>query len=66
MHKHNPNDLTGHPSDYGSRTLTDEERERNERGEIGRTADGEPAVGRGTADSAISHDNAEDDRLTDS
>lgn len=43
--------LTGHPSDYGSRTLSDEEeKERNERGEIGRTADGEPRVERGTAD----------------
>jgi hypothetical protein len=35
-------DLVGHPSDYGTRTLADEERER--------TADGEPRVERGTAD----------------
>jgi hypothetical protein len=58
MHKHNENDLVGHPSDYGSRTLAGEEedRQRTERGEIGRTADGEPREDRGTADSAISHD----------
>ena len=42
-------DLVGHPSDYGSRTLADEERQRTERGEIGRTADGDPLVERGTA-----------------
>lgn len=47
-------DLVGHPSDYGSRTLDDEERQRIERGEIGRTADGDPSVERGTADSAVS------------
>lgn len=43
-------DLVGHPSDYGSRTLSDEERQRTERGEIGRTADGDPLVERGTAE----------------
>jgi hypothetical protein len=49
--------LVGHPSDYGSRTLADEdERQRTERGDIGRTADGEPRVERGTADSAVSRD----------
>jgi hypothetical protein len=49
--------LVGHPSDYGSRTLADEdERQRTERGEIGRTADGEPRIERGTADSAVSRD----------
>lgn len=46
--------LVGHPSDYGSRTLEDAEQEQ-------RTADGEPRVERGTADSAISHE-AEDVR----
>lgn len=44
--------LTGHPSDYGSRTIEDEEAEQ-------RTADGEPRVDRGSADSAISHDEKE-------
>jgi hypothetical protein len=57
MDKHNDKDLVGHPSDYGSRTLADEDdRQRTERGEIGRTADGEPREDRGTADSAISRD----------
>lgn len=41
--------LTGHPSDYGSRTIEDAEQEQ-------RTADGEPRFDRGSADSAISHD----------
>jgi hypothetical protein len=48
-------DLVGHPSDYGSRTLAGEESQQNESEDIGRTADGEPRVERGTADSAISH-----------
>jgi hypothetical protein len=58
MHKHNEKDLVGDPSDYGSRTLAGEEedRQRTERDEIGRTADGEPREDRGSADSAISHD----------
>jgi hypothetical protein len=49
--------LVGHPSDYGSRTLGDAEQEQ-------RTADGEPRVERGTADSAISHE-AQDVRSDD-
>jgi hypothetical protein len=57
--KHEQN-LVGHPSDYGSRTLADEERQRTERGEIGRTADGDPQVERGTADSAVSRDKSPD------
>jgi hypothetical protein len=63
MTERNKNDLTGHPSDYGSRTLQqpdaehEDDRQRSERGDIGRTADGEPWEDRGTADSAISHDN---------
>jgi hypothetical protein len=44
MRKHDDKDLTGHPSDYGGRTLESEEAQR--------TADGEPRVERGTADSA--------------
>jgi hypothetical protein len=59
-------DLVGHPSDYGSRTLESEERDLAERGEIPRTADGEPLDDRGSADSAISHnrrDNARSDDL---
>ena len=57
MDKREEKDLVGHPSDYGSRTLADEEdRQRTERGEIGRTADGEPREDRGTADSAISRE----------
>lgn len=47
MHEHNDKDLTGHPSDYGSRTLEEEQAQEQ------RTADGEPRVERGTADSAI-------------
>ncbi len=43
--------LIGHPSDYGGRTLEEEERERGER-----TADGDPLTDLGTADSAISRD----------
>jgi hypothetical protein len=58
MHKHNDKDLVGHPSDYGSRTLA--EKERAERGEIGRTADGDPRIERGTADSAVSRDASSD------
>lgn len=46
------NNLTGHPSDYGSRTLEDEERLRAEHGKTNRTADGEPLTERGTAPSA--------------
>ena len=46
--------LVGHPSDYGSRTLADEEQEQ-------RTADGEPRVERGTADSAITSDDLQGD-----
>jgi hypothetical protein len=59
-------DLVGHPSDYGSRTLESEERDLAERGEVQRTADGEPLDDRGSADSAISHnrrDNARSDDL---
>ena len=61
MDKRDENDLTGHPSDYGSRTLAqpdadEDDRQRSEHGDIGRTADGEPREERGTADSAISHD----------
>ncbi len=48
--------LTGRPSDYGGRSLSDEERRRTERGEIGRTADGDPQKERGTADSANAGD----------
>lgn len=61
MDKRNDKDRNGHPSDYGSRTLADEERERAQSAEIGRTADGEPNVDRGTADSAISSDEMQDD-----
>ena len=51
MDKRKHEDLVGHPSDYGSRTLADEDdRQRTERGEIGRTADGEPLVDRGSVD----------------
>ena len=56
MDKHNKDDLVGHPSDYGSRTLAEQERRRTERGETDRTADGDPREERGTADSAISRD----------
>lgn len=49
--------LIGHPSDYGGRTLEEEELERNER-ELDRTADGDPLTDRGTADSAISQPNS--------
>ena len=51
MRKERERDLTGHPSDYGSRTLADEEQ---------RTADGEPRVERGTAESAVSKDRQDD------
>jgi hypothetical protein len=61
MEHRDKRDLVGHPSDYGSRTLEQEERERMERGEIGRTADGDELVERGTADSAISRDARSDD-----
>ncbi len=54
-------DLLGHPSDYGSRTLESEERERAEQGEIQRTADGEPLDDRGTAESAISHNDRDEE-----
>jgi hypothetical protein len=54
--------LVGHPSDYGGRTLADEEAQsRSERGEIERTADGDPLTDRGIADSAISRDARSDD-----
>jgi hypothetical protein len=56
-----PERLTGHPSDYGSRTLADEERQRTERGEVDRTADGDPLMDSGIADSAISRDQRSDD-----
>ena len=59
MDKREEKDLVGQPSDYGSRTLAqpdEDDRQRTERGEIGRTADGEPREERGTADSAISRD----------
>jgi hypothetical protein len=61
MNERNEKDdkFVGHPSDYGSRTLADEDdRQRTERGDIGRTADGEPRVERGTADSAVSRDDS--------
>lgn len=61
-HEHREHrDLVGHPSDYGSRTLESEERELSERGEIQRTADGEPLDDRGTASSAISRQTRSDD-----
>ena len=60
MDKRKERDLTGEPSDYGSRTLADRQEQRSEHGDIGRTADGEPRVERGTAGSAISHDEDED------
>lgn len=51
MDKRKGEDLAGHPSDYGSRTLADEDdRQRTERGEIGQTADGEPLEDRGSVD----------------
>lgn len=50
MDKRKREDLVGNPSDYGSRTLADEERQRTERGDIGRTADGEPLDDRGSVD----------------
>ncbi len=53
MDKRKKKDLVGDPSDYGSRHLPEEEQ---------RTADGEPRVERGTADSAISHDDREPER----
>ncbi len=56
MDKKNNDDLVGHPSDYGSRTLAEQERRRAEQGETDRTADGDPREERGTADSAISRD----------
>ena len=61
MNERNDRDLVGHPSDYGSRTLENEERERMERGEIGRTADGDELVERGTAESAVSRETRSDD-----
>jgi len=51
MRERNEPNLTGDPSDYGGRTLDDEEEQR--------TADGEPRHERGTADSALSGDEAE-------
>ena len=53
--------LVGHPSDYGGRNLADEERELAERGEIERTADGDPLTDRGIADSAMSREGRSDD-----
>lgn len=49
MDEKNKRDLKGRPSDYGSRTLSE-------------TADGEPRVDRGTAESAMTDD---EDRLED-
>ncbi len=54
-------DLTGHPSDYGSRTLEEEEQELAQRDRGERTADGDPLAERGTADSAVSGESAEDE-----
>ncbi len=54
MDEKNDRDLTGHPSDYGSRTLADDDSQSGEGEDIGRTADGEPRVERGTAGSATS------------
>jgi len=56
MDKAHKDDLVGRPSDYGSRTLADDEPQRAERGETERTADGDPREERGTADSAISRE----------
>jgi hypothetical protein len=50
--------LIGHPSDYGGRTLEEEELERKEREQVDRTADGDPLTDHGTADSAISQPNS--------
>lgn len=61
MNERENRDLVGKPSDYGSRTLESEERERMERGEIGRTADGDELIERGTADSAMSRNARSDD-----
>lgn len=55
MNKDKREHLVGHPSDYGSRTLEDLEKQ-SERGEVERTADGDPLTDRGTAESAISHE----------
>jgi hypothetical protein len=65
MNERDKPDLVGHPSDYGSRTLASEERERMERGEIGRTADGDELVERGTAESAVSRDTRSDEPTND-
>ena len=48
--------LTGHPSDYGGRTLEDEER--------ARTADGEPLNDRGSVDSATDTQDENEDQDT--
>jgi hypothetical protein len=57
MSKDKRENLTGHPSDYGSRTLDDLEKQ-SERGEVERTADGDPLTDRGIADSAINHESS--------
>lgn len=56
MHDEEREHLVGHPSDYGGRTLADEEREMAEHGQIDRTADGDPLTDRGIADSAVSRE----------
>ncbi len=61
MEERQRENLTGHPSDYGSRTLSQEERLRTQHGNTAGTADGEPSEERGTADSAISREPQEDD-----
>lgn len=51
MDKRKHEDLTGRPSDYGSRTLAvQDDRQHTEHGEIDRTADGEPLIDRGSVD----------------
>jgi hypothetical protein len=55
--------LVGHPSDYGGRTLADEEREMAEHGQIDRTADGDPLMDRGIADSAVTREKPGEDIL---
>lgn len=57
MSKDKREHLVGHPSDYGSRTIDDLEEQ--ERGEVERTADGDPLDDRGTAGSAISREGAD-------
>jgi hypothetical protein len=52
--------LTGHPSDYGGRTLAGEEANAKRSEQEERTADGDPLTDRGTADSAMNHDQRSD------